>query len=641
MLKIRLASVRDKKLIVGLALAAVCVVLGALFFSIKYCLVFACIFVIAAVVRIEIKNRAVAAVLYGLWGIGCLLILCGFSPLVGKISIDKTRMLLNFLCVFSVTALCWIITGRWRLSVCVSCGLLEFLAVANALVYQTRSKELLPLDFLSFGTAMNVVDQYKLTVTNTAGHAVILMIAALFAMVVFQTEKKKIPRCKVRMLAVVVCLASVLSLGQLSRNYRIMTFSTMGSANNGYYLNFYLSLKQAFIRAPEGYSGEALEQLADRYGAAGDQAQDGPNIIVIMNESFADLRVFGELSTNIPVTPFIDSLKENTVKGFALASVYGGNTASSEFEFLTGHSMAFLPEGAVAYQQYIRNETYSLAWLMDSWGYTCKVTHPFLSSGWSRTRVYPWFGFGSYSFEEAYPKEDIIRDYISDREMYGYILEQLDQKEADEKLFLFGITMQNHGAYGYVGENYTQTVELVGYEGEFPQAEQYLSLIHESDKAVEYLLTALEDHPEDTIVLFFGDHFPGVEDALYAQIYGKELQTLDEQMLRYKVPFFIWSNFEMEEKTVELTSINYLSRYLLECAGFQLPAYYQLLAQTEKTVPALNAYSYYSAEAGCFKPLSEASPAERQILQEYQILQYNNLFDAGHRSRDFFGKYIP
>ena len=69
--------------------------------------------------------------------------------------------------------------------------------------------------------------------------------------------------------------------------------------------------------------------------------------------------------------------------------------------------------------------------------------------------------------------------------------------------------------------------------------------------------------------------------------------------------------------------------------------FYRLLAETEKTIPALNAYSYYSAEAGCFKPLSEASAAERQILQEYQILQYNNLFDAGHRSRDFFGKYIP
>lgn len=641
MLKIRLASVRDKKLIVGLALAAVCVVLGALFFSIKYCLAFACIFVIAAVVRIEIKNRAVAAVLYGLWGIGCLWLLCSFSPLAGRLNIGRTELLLNLLCAFSVTALCWVITGRWRLSVCVSCGLLEFLSFANALVYQARSKELLPMDILSFGTAMNVVDQYKLTVTNTAGHAVILLAACLFAVAAFQTEKTTLSRWKVRLAAAAVCLASVFSLSIGSRGCSIRTWNMLGTTENGYYLNFYLSLKQAFLRAPEGYSEEKLEQLADRYGAAGDQAQDGPNIIVIMNESFADLRVFGELSTNIPVTPFIDSLKENTVKGFALASVYGGNTASSEFEFLTGHSMAFLPEASVAYQQYIRNETYSLAWLMDSWGYTCKATHPFLSSGWSRTRVYPWLGFGSYSFDEAYPKKDIIRDYISDREMYGYILEQLDQKEADEKLFLFGITMQNHGAYGYVGKNYTQTVELVGYEGEFPQAEQYLSLIHESDKAVEYLLTALEDHPEDTIVLFFGDHFPGVEDALYAQIYGKELQTLDEQMLRYKVPFFIWSNFEMEEKTVELTSINYLSRYLLECAGFELPAYYRLLAETEKTIPALNAYGYYSREAGCFLPLSGASAAERQILQEYQILQYNNLFDAGHRDRDFFGKYIP
>lgn len=641
MLKIRFASLRDKKAIAGLALAAASIALGALFFSIKYCFIFACIFAAAAVVRIEIKNRAVAAVLCGLWGVACLLILCSFSPLVGRVRLGSTELLLNLLCCFSVTVLCWAVTGRWRLSVCVSCGLLEFLAFANALVYQTRSKELLPMDLLSFGTAMNVVGQYRLVITNTAAHALLLMAACMFAVVVFCTEKAALSRWKVRLVAAAVCLASLLGLSVGSQGCSVRNWSTLGSTENGYYLNFYLSLKQAIIRAPEGYSEEALEQLADRYGAAGDEAQEGPNIIVIMNESFADLRVFGELSTNIPVTPYIDSLKENTVKGFALASVYGGNTASSEFEFLTGHSMAFLPEASVAYQQYIRNETYSLAWLMDSWGYTCMATHPFRSSGWSRTRVYPWLGFGSYSFEEAYPQEDFVRNYISDREMYGYILEQLDQKEADEKLFLFGITMQNHGAYGYVGENYTQTVELVGYEGEFPQAEQYLSLIHESDKAVEYLLTALEDHPEDTIVLFFGDHLPGVEDELYTQIYGKELQTLDEQMLRYKVPFFIWSNFEMDEKTVELTSINYLSRYLLECAGFRLPAYYRLLAETEKTIPALNAYGYYSREAGCFLPLSGASAAEQQLLQSYQLLQYNNLFDAGHRDRDFFGKYMP
>ena len=76
-----------------------------------------------------------------------------------------------------------------------------------------------------------------------------------------------------------------------------------------------------------------------------------PTIIAIMNESFADLSVLGEFATNFELTPFMNSLKENTIKGYALASVYGAKTPNSEWEFLTGNSMAFLPEGSVVYQQ--------------------------------------------------------------------------------------------------------------------------------------------------------------------------------------------------------------------------------------------------------------------------------------------------
>ena len=72
-----------------------------------------------------------------------------------------------------------------------------------------------------------------------------------------------------------------------------------------------------------------------------------------MNESFSDLSVLGDLQTNMPLTPFIDSLKENTTKGYALSSVFGAKTPNSEWEFMSGNSMAFLPMGSVVYQQYI------------------------------------------------------------------------------------------------------------------------------------------------------------------------------------------------------------------------------------------------------------------------------------------------
>ena len=47
--------------------------------------------------------------------------------------------------------------------------------------------------------------------------------------------------------------------------------------------------------------------------------------------------------------------------------------------------------------------------------------------------------------------------------------------------------MQNHGGYTYTGDNYTKSISLNDYGSKFPEVEQYLSLIHETDKAVEHL----------------------------------------------------------------------------------------------------------------------------------------------------------
>lgn len=64
-----------------------------------------------------------------------------------------------------------------------------------------------------------------------------------------------------------------------------------------------------------------------------DQEQKLPNIIAIMNESWTDFASVGGIETSEPVTPFIDSLTENTIRGELYVSVFGSGTANSEFEF--------------------------------------------------------------------------------------------------------------------------------------------------------------------------------------------------------------------------------------------------------------------------------------------------------------------
>lgn len=129
-----------------------------------------------------------------------------------------------------------------------------------------------------------------------------------------------------------------------------------------------------------------------------------------MNESFADLSVVGDFETNTQVTPFMDSLSENTLKGYALSSVYGAKTPNSEWEFETGNSMAFLPDGSVVYQQYINDDPTSIVSNLKNIGYTTVAMHPYYATGWSRNKVYPHLGYDETYFIDDFDQTKILRN---------------------------------------------------------------------------------------------------------------------------------------------------------------------------------------------------------------------------------------
>lgn len=482
--------------------------------------------------------------------------------------------------------------------------------------------------------------QYSLWPRESMFIAWCLWLLAMFVLWALPSDRIPLRRIWLRLAALIATVICMVGIGIGSRKVTVESWSHNGTVSNGYFLNFYVGIRDTAIQEPEGYSADTIAQLEQDYQEAEAPTGDLPDILVIMNESYADFRRVGDLRTNISVTPFADSLHENTIRGFALTSIFGAKTANSEFEFLTGASMSYLPKGSVPYQMYIKDDTFSLARVLSSYGYDTATTHPYLSSGWSRTVAYPLLGFSESTFEDSYPYEDLIREYVSDREMYEFLLDRLDD-QGEAPLFLFGISMQNHGGYTYEGNNYTQTVFLEGYEGEYAEAEQYLTLLHESDSAMEYLLTALQERERKTIVLFFGDHFPNVGVGFFEELNGGPLDTLESQMEKYTVPFFIWANYDIPEQEVELTSLNYLSRYLLEAADLPLSPYHQFLKELEEAIPAINALGYYSKSQGGYISLTDARDGEAEWLSRYAKLQYNHLSDAENKSALFFQSYLP
>lgn len=626
----------------GILLAAAALLIFGIRHSWQWGLLFAGLFLGSGFFHCKQKRPVWGFLLQGFCGIVCVFLCCCMPTwLVSDarfLDIGWFRVAMNFLCIAAVFGIVLAISGRIPPTVAAASFPLMVLATINAFVFQFRGNLLNPSDLFFAKTAMNVASRYAFRFPEAMVCSWTFWVWLVFTMGSLPSSDGCLSRKWLRLTALAATAVCVALFAYGTRNIAPNNWSNEGATRNGYFLNFAVGIRDFFVKAPEGYSPEAIAQLEREYpGESGEKTGKQPNIIVIMNESYADFSVLGnELRTNIPVTPFADSLRENTIRGYALTSIFGGTTANAEFEFLTGFSMSGFPHGSCPYQQYVNAPTFSLAHLLDRYGYQTFATHPYFASGWNRPAAYPYLGFERMTFDTDYPYQDLIREFISDREMYTYVLDAVKNK-TEEPMFLFGITMQNHGDYIYTGENYTQTIFLEDYEMQHPMAEQYLTLLHESDKAMEQFFEELEALEEDTVVLFFGDHFPQVEGDFFQEVHGGTFETLHEQMMQYTVPFFLWANYDIPEQTVECTSLNYLGRYLLETAGLELPPYYQFLKELEAVVPAINRLGYYSASRQEFLPLSQAEGEEADWLNRYAVLQYNGMFERKAQSQRFFG----
>ena len=555
-----------------------------------------------------------------------------------RAKISDDHFFLNILCSLIIYLLIMAFTRRPGPTFIIAHTLLMLFAGVNYFVYEFRGNELTFGDLKSAFTGLSVASNYHFTLNAQAMNAILLS-----AVLIAAAAKLKIV-CRyvwsTRLICVLlIILASLHIMGETE--YTVTeSWEQKGTYRNGYLLNFALSIRDSFIQKPETYSKEAVASIEKDYQDI-TASEDGikPAIIVIMNESFADLNVLGNLETNQPVMPFVDSLKENTIKGYALSSVFGAKTPNSEWEFLTGNSMAYLPSGSVPYQQYVKTQNaYSMVDTLKDEDYTCVAMHPYYATGWSRNTVYPKLGFDEMYFLDDFDQSSPMRKYVSDAVMYRKIIERYEAGNDRENLFLMGITMQNHGGYTEIYDNFKQ--DTYGTYIHFSDANQYLSLIRQSDLAIEELIGYFSSVDKPVVICFFGDHQPSLNNSFYRRLNGKGMSglSIDELEEFFKVPFFIWTNYESESQNIERTSLNFLSAMLLQRAGIALSPYQQFLVDMMEQVPAMNARAYYSVNAGKYVHYGKGSGEEEYWIEKYRILQYNGLFDNRNRSSFFFGR---
>lgn len=527
------------------------------------------------------------------------------AQLLNILLLEAAEVFLLALCRSAVSAL-RILTGTALL-----------ISLLNSYVLLFRGAPLVPWDLWSIQTAWSVAGKFRY-VPNMRQILCTLLLLGMFTgagWLKWPKERTEWKKRGITGLAGILVFCGITAAVQneelvsFLRLYPFLFTPTVMYERNGFCVTYLMDMQYLAIRRPEGYTVEAAEQiLSDAAQMDAQEFVQRPTVIVMMDEAFSDPAVLGELQTDRDYMPFVHGLMqgdENTVSGYLSVSVKGGNTANTEFEFLTGNTMAFLPAGSIPYQQYIRGEIPSLASQLEELGYETCALHPYRASGWNRDKIYPLLGFSDFLSQEDFQGATSVRGYVDDASCVHKLIELYERKEKNKPGFYFCVTMQNHSPYTDGYEAFDGNISVAGMNN--GMLEEYLTLLEASDAAFEDLVDYFREQEEPVLLVFFGDHQPA--DSVVAGI-G---QDPEETGLRYEVPYVIWANYDIPEKMNVSTSANYLAAQLCDYSGIPMTDYQQFLLRLSEKYPVISA-QHTGAEAS-------------KEIQEYQILQYYFLFE--------------
>lgn len=563
-------------------------------------------------------------------------------------ALGKRRCIVSLVVVILLMLGVYVITNSTKIAALAAAILICVFGTVCYFVYAFRGIPFLASDLTIMGTAFNVMADYEYHLGYQA--FIMIQITLVWCIGLCRLKNVKGPGWKARV-PIAVCYVLILSFmvhtlvftNFLKEKTRVSvnTFMPQKSyAKSGSLLTFIRSIQYIMVEKPEDYKLSEVQELAKPYLEKKETDTTDPNVIVIMDEAFADLKSIADFETNEEVTPFVSSLKENTVKGEMYVSVFGGQTANTEFEVLTGNSKAFLPASSTPYQLFIKKEFPSLTYTMIDRGYQGNIAmHPYRPNGYNRARVYPLLGFERFLSLEDFENPKLVRKFVSDETDFQRIISEYEAAKAkdDAPFYVFNVTMQNHSGYDTDFDNLPKDIKITEEQYQDDQAERYLNLIHLSDQALQMLVEYFEQVDDPTVIVFFGDHEPGIHESFYKKLFGKASEKLtdEELMQKYKVPYLIWANYDIEEKEDVTTSANYLSALMMKSAGMEMTGYGRFLMEAAEEIPALTVNGYFGADGKFYKLTDKTSPYY-ETLKKYEKLQYNNMFDSDNRIEDFF-----
>ena len=553
------------------------------------------------------------------------------------------HIVFNLFILATIFLILYAITNSFKITIIAMAVMSFIIATVNYFVTEFRGTSLIAVDLNSADTGLNVAGGYEYKF-------LFRMIVCLFVTLILITAALKLGRNPIKfwwlrvaalILAVVFVLVGYTRIWNSDHYDKLIKLKYFKPQHTymekGFYISFLKSIKDTKVEAPKGYSVKKVEGFAKKYKGTKATTTDVPNIIVVMDEAFTDYTMLCDLDINKDNCSFLHSLKDNTISGRLFTPVFGGGTVSTEFESLTTNTMTFEPYGVTSYTTFIHEPMESLASNLKEQGVgKAEAMHPFIKEDYNRDKVYKYFGFDSfYGMEDFGEDPEICGTFISDNADVEKVIEKYEKyrKTSKKPYFMYNVTMQNHSPFlsGKVSGGYK-----LGYKGNLKEANEYMNLISHSDAAAKKLINYFKKVDEKTVVLFFGDHQPKLEDSFFTDIDKTfKLKQIPYDQRKRISSYYLWANFDIEEKQGYDISSNFLEELVLKTAGLGMSGYQQMASDIMKDVPVVSLYGCLDKNGKSFMATDKKSKYYKR-LNDYHIAQYNDLHDVENRVNGFY-----
>lgn len=142
----------------------------------------------------------------------------------------------------------------------------------------------------------------------------------------------------------------------------------------------------------------------------------------------------------------------------------------------------------------------------------------------------------------------------------------------------------------------------------------YLQDIAYSSQALSDFIHRVEQLPRRTLIVFWGDHLPG--------IYSDEIQAENEQIALHETEFLMWdSQNKWAFDPDQVTSPFYFAPNLFERSNLQLTPFYEMLLALENKLPAFEKGMYL--QNGQWQSELSLDKQTQEIYEEYRLIQYD------------------